>query len=57
VLAETPPEDCFRGYQLDKNALLFHGETYELGPVSQAVEELQSKAEDEMQKLRFDHDI
>jgi hypothetical protein len=57
VLAETPPEDCFRGYELDKNALLFHGETYELGPVSQAVEELQSKAEDEMQKLRFDHDI
>ncbi len=57
VLAETPPEDRFRGYQLDKNALLFHGETYELEPVSQAVEELQSKAEDEMQKPRFDHEI
>jgi hypothetical protein len=57
VLAETPPEDRFRGYQLDKNALLFHGETYELGPVVRAVEELQGKAEDEMQKPRFDHEI
>ena len=57
VLAETPPEDRFRGYQLDKNALLFHGETYELGPVSKAVEELQSNAEDEMQKPRFDHEM
>jgi hypothetical protein len=57
VLAETPPEDRFRGYQLDKSALLFHGETYELEPISQAVEELQSKAEDEMQKPRFDHEI
>jgi hypothetical protein len=57
VLAETPPGDRFRGYQLEKHALLFHGETYELGPVSRALEELQRKAEDEMQKPRFDHDI
>lgn len=57
VLAETPPEDRFRGYQLDKNALLFHGETYELGPVSEALEGLQRRAEDEMQKPRFDHDV
>jgi len=57
VLADTPPEDRFRGYQLEKHALLFHGETYEIGPVSRAIEELQSKAEDEMQKPRFDHDV
>lgn len=57
VLAETPPEDRFRGYQLEKNALLFHGETYEIEPISRALEELQRRAEDEMQKPRFDHDI
>lgn len=57
VLAETPPGDRFRGYQLEKNALLFHGETYELAPISRAVEELQRKAENEMQKPRFDHDV
>jgi hypothetical protein len=54
VLAETAPEDRFRGYETEKNAILFHGETYELGPVSRAVEELQSRAEEEMQKPRFD---
>ncbi len=57
VLAETPPGDRFRGYQLEKHALLFHGETYEIAPISRAVEELQAKAENEMQKPRFDHDI
>jgi hypothetical protein len=57
VLAETPPGDRFRGYQLERNALLFHGELYDLGPVSRAVEELQRRAEDEMQKPRFDHEI
>jgi hypothetical protein len=57
VLAETPPEDRFRGYQLERNALLFHSETYELAPISQALEELQRKAEEEMQKPRFDHDV
>jgi hypothetical protein len=57
VLAETPPEDRFRGYQLEENALLFHSETYELAPISQALEELQRKAEEEMQKPRFDHDV
>jgi hypothetical protein len=56
VLAETAPEDRFRGYETEKNAILFHGETYELGPVSRAVEELQSRAEEEMQKPRFDTD-
>jgi hypothetical protein len=38
VLAETAPEDRFCGYQMEKNAILFHGETYELEPVSRAVE-------------------
>jgi hypothetical protein len=57
VLAETPPGDRFRGYQLDENALLFHGEVYELRPVSRAVEELQRRAEEEMQKPRFDHEV
>ncbi len=54
VLAESAPEDRFRGYHTEENAILFHGETYELGPVSRAVEELQSRAEEEMQKPRFD---
>ncbi|HEX6710498.1 MAG TPA: hypothetical protein VF068_09200 [Rubrobacter sp.] len=57
VLAETPPEDRFRGYQLEKSTLLFHGETYEIAPISEALEELQRRAEEEMQKPRFDHDI
>jgi hypothetical protein len=56
VLAETAPGDRFRGYETEKNAILFHGQTYELGPVSRAVEELQARAEQEMQKPRFDTD-
>src|SRR5215211_1209315 len=54
VLAETAPEDRFRGYETEKKAILFHGETYEIGQVSRAVEELQGRAEEEMQKPRFD---
>ena len=54
VLAETAPEDRFRGYQTQNNAILFHGEAYELGPVSRAVEDLQRRAEEEMQKPRFE---
>ena len=57
VLAETAPEDRFRGYHTEENAILFHDETYDLGPVSEALEALQRKAEDEMQKPRFDHDV
>lgn len=57
VLAETAPEDRFRGYHTEENAILFHEETYKLGPVSEALEALQRKAEDEMQKPRFDHDV
>ena len=54
VLADTAPEDRFRGYDRENEAVLFHGEAYELGPVSRAVEELQGRAEAEMQKPRFD---
>ena len=56
VLAETAPGDRFRGFQTEKNAVLFHGQTYELEPVSRAVEDLQARAEAEMQKPRFDTD-
>ena len=53
VLADTAPVDRFRGYNQENEAVLFHGEAYELGPVSRAVEELQERAEAEMQKPRF----
>ena len=56
VLAETAPGDRFRGFQTEKNAVLFHGQTYEIRPVSRAVEDLQARAEAEMQKPRFDTD-
>jgi hypothetical protein len=54
VLAATTPVDRFRGYDQENEAVLFHGEPYELGPVAPAVEELQGRAEAEMQKPRFD---
>jgi hypothetical protein len=54
VLADTAPVDRFRGYDTENNAILFQGEAYELSPVSRAVEELQGRAEAEMQKPRFD---
>src|ERR687897_747582 len=50
VLADTAPVDRFRGYQTENSAVLFQGDAYELGAISQAVEELQGKAEAEMQK-------
>ena len=53
MLVGTAPVDRFRGYDRDNEAILFHGEAYELGPVSRAVEELQVRAEAEMQKPRF----
>ncbi len=56
VLAETAPGDRFRGFQTEKNAVIFHGQTYEIEPVSRAVEDLQARAEAEMQKPRFDTD-
>ena len=56
VLAETAPVDRFRGFNTEKNAILFQNEPYELDPVSRAVEELQQRAEAEMQKPRFDQD-
>lgn len=54
VLAETRPGDRFRGYDIEANALLFHGENYLLGPVADAVDELHRRAEGEAQKPRFD---
>src|ERR687893_531229 len=48
VLAETAPEDRLRGYDSENNAVLFHEDAYELGPVSGALEELQRRAEREM---------
>ena len=54
VLADTAPEDRLRGYDMENEAILFRGEAYELRPVSRAVEELQGRAEAEMQKPRFD---
>jgi hypothetical protein len=56
VLAETAPEDRMRGYDMDNDAVLFNGEAFELGPVSQAVEELQHRAEAQMVKPRFQLD-
>lgn len=54
VLAETKPGDRFRGYDMEKNALLFHQKAYYLDPVSRAIEELHQRAEAETQKPRFD---
>ena len=56
VLAETAPEDRLRGFDRNKNAVLFNGDAYELAPVSRAVEELQRRAEAEMLKPRFHRD-
>ncbi len=56
VLAETTASDRFRGYDIDKNALLFHEELHYLDPISTAVEEIHRRAEEEMTKPRFDLD-
>ncbi|HET7478722.1 MAG TPA: hypothetical protein VFJ72_04300 [Rubrobacteraceae bacterium] len=56
ILAETKGGDRFRGYDTEKNAILFHSEPYYLGPISEAVEVLCQRAEQEMQKPRFDLD-
>src|ERR671917_1195418 len=50
VLAETAHEDRLRGYDAQKDAILFNGEPFKLAPVSRAVEELQRRAEAEMMK-------
>lgn len=56
VLAETKPGDRFRGYDVENNALILHGEYYPLSPISEALEKLASRAEAESQKPRFDLD-
>jgi hypothetical protein len=53
VLADTSPQDRFRGYNTEDNTLLFHNEPYPLSPISTAVEEICRKAEEEFQKPRF----
>ena len=53
VLAETSPLDRFRGFDTEKNALIFHGDLYYLEPVIEAIERLRQKAETEAQKPRL----
>ena len=53
VLAETTPEDRFRGYHTEKNAIIFHDDLYRLDPIVEAIEELRQKAEAEAQKPRL----
>lgn len=54
VLAETRMGDRFRGYELEEEALLFGGDSYRLGPVATALEELATRAKREMTKPSFD---
>lgn len=54
VLAQTHPGDRFRGYDTERNTLLFQNEPYPLSPLSKAVETLCQRAENELQKPRFD---
>jgi hypothetical protein len=53
VLAETSPTDRFRGFDTEKNALIFQGDLYYLDPVTEAIEHLRQKAEAEAQKPRL----
>jgi hypothetical protein len=53
VLAETSPLDRFRGFDTEKNALIFHGDLYYLEPVIEAIEGVRQKAETEAQKPRL----
>lgn len=53
VLAATEPGDRFRGFDTEHEAILFHGETYRLQPIAEAVEELLDKVERETQRPRF----
>ena len=53
VLALTEPGDRFRGFDTEHEAILFHGETYELQPVAEAVEDLLDKTERQTQRPRY----
>lgn len=53
VLGATTPEDRFRGYDTEKDAILFHGKAYPLQPLADAAEALLETAERENQKPRF----
>lgn len=54
VLAATRMGDRFRGYEMDEEALIFGGELYYLGPVATALEDLEYRAQLQMNKPRFD---
>ena len=54
VLAETKPGDRFRGFDIENEAVLFHGEMYRLQPLAEAIEDLLEKVERETQKPRYD---
>ena len=54
VLANTEPGDRFRGFDVEHEAILFHGEMYRLQPIAEAVEDLLDKAEQQTQKPRYD---
>lgn len=53
VLAITKPEDRFRGYDTEKDAILFHGQAYPIQPLADAAEALLEAAQKETQKPRF----
>ncbi|MGB3633117.1 MAG: hypothetical protein WA982_03675 [Rubrobacteraceae bacterium] len=54
VLADTKPGDRFRGFDTEHEAILFHGEMYQLQPIAEAVEDLLDTVERQSQKPRFD---
>lgn len=53
VLGATKPEDRFRGFDSENEAILFHGEMYRLQPLAEAVEDLLDAAERETRKPRY----
>ena len=53
VLASTKPGDRFRGFDTENDAILFHGEMYQLQPIADAVEDLLERAVQETHKPRF----
>ena len=53
VLAETKPGDRFRGFDTEHEAILFHGASYPLQPIAEAVEDLLEETERQTQKPRF----
>ncbi|WP_119071106.1 hypothetical protein [Rubrobacter indicoceani] len=54
VLADTTTSDRFRGYDTEKDSILFNGVSYPTAPVSRIVEDLAARAARELAKPRFD---